>query len=90
MAADGQIVCKECGQTGGRFRHVSNGEYVHTPGCDHPQGVRDGAKNLYDFVTTHIAESGEPIRVHSARQLSALEKEHGVINRVHHYNEQNW
>lgn len=82
-------VCKACGGTGGRFRFVKDGEYIHTPQCDRPQQARDGAKNLWDFTTPHL-DGNNPVHVTSARQLSALEKDFGVVNRALNYNEQNW
>lgn len=90
MAADGQLVCMSCGGTGGRFRMVGEKGWIHTPQCDVAQKTVDGAKNLYDFTTTHISGDGQPVHVESKSHLARLEKEHGVISRVGNYNEQNW
>ncbi len=83
-----KIVCRECGQSGGRFRFVREGEYVHTPKCDTPQQLRDGAKNLWDFSTRHI--NGEQVHVGRLKEMRRLEREHGVVSRVANYSENNW
>jgi hypothetical protein len=85
-----KIVCMECGESGGRFRLVGEKGYVHTPGCDRPIQVRDSAKDPYNFVSTHIAQSGEPIHVQNSRHMARLEKEHGVVSRVRNYDQSNW
>jgi hypothetical protein len=82
-------VCRECGGTGGRFRWVGDGQYVHTPSCDRAQPTRDGAKNLWNFTTKHL-DPNNPVHVTSAAHMSRLEKEYGVSSRVLNYNEQNW
>jgi hypothetical protein len=83
------IICGECGQSGGRFRFVREGRYVHTPNCDRAPLHRDDAKDLWGFTTSHF-DPNNPVTVRSARHMSSLEKEYGVISRVHNYNEQNW
>lgn len=89
MAADGQIVCASCGGTGGRFRFVKDGQYVHTPGCDRAQAARDSAKDLWGF-TTSMLDVNNPVTVTSAAHMRRLEKEYGVSSRVANYDQQNW
>lgn len=82
-------VCRECGRTGGVFRWVVDDEYVHTPQCDRAPKIRDDAKDLWGFTTSHL-DCNNPVKVTSFRHMQRLEKEYGVVSRVASYDQQNW
>lgn len=82
-------VCGKCGETGGRFRFLGDGKYVHTPNCDRAQTVRDGARSTFPFTTTHLTGDGQPIEVQNMRHLRRLEERHGAYSAAYNYDSSN-
>lgn len=73
---------------GGRYRLVG-GKWYCSDCAEWAGGViMNGAKNLWDFTTTHM--TGQPVHIRSLAHLRQLEKQHGVSNFAANNDQRNW
>ena len=74
--------------TGGEFIYSSERKAFFCKECFRVPAIMNGAKNLWEFDTTHF--NGEKIHVRNAAHLQQLEKQYGVSNHAFHNDEAHW
>lgn len=76
-----KTVCIACGETGGKFRFLATGDWVHIGRCAPAGTPRHGTHANWPLTTTHI--SGEPMVLENLGQLRAAERSYGVSSEVY-------
>ena len=73
---------------GGRFRFRPSDGKTYCEECFRVEVQMNGARNLWDFETTHF--TGERVHVRSRTHLDQLCKQHGVSNFARENMERSW
>lgn len=74
--------------TGGRFIYSKEKRAFYCEDCFHPEVIMNGAKNLWDFTTTHF--NGHPIHVQGLSHLRELEKQYGCSSHAANHMQADW
>lgn len=74
--------------TGGLFRFRVSDRKTFCDDCFRVEVQLNGARNLYEFTTTHL--NGEPIHVRDKAHLRQLERQFGVSHHQLNNMERNW
>lgn len=83
-----EVCIKHTERRGGKFRYNSHNGKTYCEDCFRPEVQFDGAKELYEFSTTHL--TGERIHVRGKAHLRELERKHGVSHQQLNNYERSW